>query len=236
MTGKPVFGKVVHCKKEPFDVYIGRNKTGIGKWGNPFPLVDPKDEVARKKVVDDYKEWLYKQPKLLNSLHELRGKTLACWCSPRLCHGDVLNYLVNDTPGTLRLIVAGSRGFTDYSILEPILDKIAAKYNDLIIIEGEARGADLLGKEYAQKHGYDFIPMPALWRDDNGNFDKAAGYKRNENMAKIANAALIFWDGLSPGSKSMITLAKRYGLLRMVYIYPEERFCYESSSEEFRWD
>lgn len=231
-----ITGKVVHCKKEPFDVYIGRTKEGIGKWGNPFPLRDPKDLEMREELLKHYKEYLFSSPKLLNSLHELRGKTLGCWCAPRTCHGDVLNYLVNDTVGTLRLIVAGSRGFNDYSLLEPILDKISEQYNDILFIEGECRGADLLGKEYAMKKGFDFLPMPAIWRDEEGNFDKSAGYKRNENMARIANAALIIWDGTSPGSKHMIDLAKKYNLLTMVYIYPEDRFYYESDSEEFRWD
>lgn len=35
------------------------------------------------------------QPKLLNSLHELKGKTLACFCAPKACHGDVLLELAN---------------------------------------------------------------------------------------------------------------------------------------------
>lgn len=32
---------------------------------------------------------------LLNDLHELKGKTLGCFCSPLACHGDVLVELVN---------------------------------------------------------------------------------------------------------------------------------------------
>lgn len=26
----------------------------------------------------------------MNSLHELNGKVLGCWCAPGPCHGDVL--------------------------------------------------------------------------------------------------------------------------------------------------
>lgn len=79
--------KVVHCKREKYDVYIGRPS----KWGNPFVL--GKDG-NRKEVVRKYKEWIVQQPNLMSSLCELEGKTLGCWCSPKACHGDVLIELV----------------------------------------------------------------------------------------------------------------------------------------------
>lgn len=81
--------KVVHCKKDPYDVYIGRPS----KWGNPFEM---KDQSAneRYRVIEQYREWIKTQPELLNSLHELEGKTLGCWCSPKRCHGDILVNLV----------------------------------------------------------------------------------------------------------------------------------------------
>jgi hypothetical protein len=33
---------------------------------------------------------------LLHDLHELKGKILGCWCSPKSCHGDVLSELANN--------------------------------------------------------------------------------------------------------------------------------------------
>lgn len=80
--------KVVHCKRENYDVYIGRG----GKWGNPFVIGKDGD---RKEVIRKYKEWLLTQPHLLASLHELKGKTLGCWCAPKACHGDVLLEMAN---------------------------------------------------------------------------------------------------------------------------------------------
>lgn len=82
--------KVVHCKKEKYDVYIGRPS----KWGNPYSHLE--NTRARFKVnnreeaIEKYKEWIRTQPDLLNSLHELKNKTLGCWCHPKPCHGDVL--------------------------------------------------------------------------------------------------------------------------------------------------
>lgn len=89
---------VVHCKKAKFDVYIGRPS----KWGNPFTHI-AKGTLAKYVVKDRdsairaYEEWLTngEGKYLLQDLHELRGKTLACWCAPLSCHGDVLHRLAN---------------------------------------------------------------------------------------------------------------------------------------------
>lgn len=74
---------VVHCKKSKHDIYIGRPS----KWGNPFEI--GKDG-TREEVIHKYREWIQTQPSLLKSVHELKGKTIACWCAPLPCHGDVL--------------------------------------------------------------------------------------------------------------------------------------------------
>lgn len=81
--------KVVHCKKEKYDIYIGRPS----KWGNPFTI--GKDG-TRDEVIQKYREWIKTQPQLLNSLYELKGKVLGCWCYPKACHGDVLVELIED--------------------------------------------------------------------------------------------------------------------------------------------
>lgn len=72
---------------EPYDVYIGRPS----KWGNPFMIGVHGD---RARVIWQYREWIMRQPHLLASLDELRGKTLGCYCKPLPCHGDVLVELV----------------------------------------------------------------------------------------------------------------------------------------------
>lgn len=84
--------KVVHCKKEPYDVYIGRPS----KWGNPFTIGK---HGTRAEVVTKYEEWIRQQPELLSALSELKGKTIACWCAPQACHGDVLIKLVKELDG-----------------------------------------------------------------------------------------------------------------------------------------
>ena len=83
-----MLAKVVHCKREPYDVYIGRPS----KWGNPY---SSGRDGSREEVIAKYEEWLYTQPDLMAELSKLQGKVLGCWCSPKPCHGDVLVRLAN---------------------------------------------------------------------------------------------------------------------------------------------
>jgi hypothetical protein len=83
---------VVHCKRTPHDVYIGRPS----KWGNPFAIGR---DGTREQVIARYERWLLEQPELLAALPELAGKTLGCWCAPRACHGDVLARLARQHAG-----------------------------------------------------------------------------------------------------------------------------------------
>src|SRR5580658_4280675 len=88
--------RVVHCKNEPYDVYIGRPS----KWGNPFSHLEgtlAQFKVhSRQEAIDAYRKWITEGDgrHLLENLHELEGKTLGCWCKPQACHGDILSELV----------------------------------------------------------------------------------------------------------------------------------------------
>ena len=88
--------RLVHCKKEKYDVYIGRPSC----WGNPFSHKD--NTLAEFKVssveeaIEKYEAWVRQQPGLMESLEELDGKVLGCWCFPKPCHGDVLIKLLKE--------------------------------------------------------------------------------------------------------------------------------------------
>jgi hypothetical protein len=83
--------RVVHCKRAPYDVYIGRGS----KWGNPYKVGAIKS-YDRDTVIRLYREWILGRPELVAALPELSGKVLGCWCAPRPCHGDVLVSLVDE--------------------------------------------------------------------------------------------------------------------------------------------
>lgn len=80
---------VVHCKKEKYDVYVGRPS----KWGNPYEIGRDGD---RFDVIAKYEKYLQSNPELLAQVGELKGKRLGCWCSPKICHGDILAKLANE--------------------------------------------------------------------------------------------------------------------------------------------
>ena len=80
---------VVHCKKDPYDIYIGRPS----KWGNKFVI--GKDG-TREDVIRKYHNWIIQQPLLIKDIiPELKGKVLGCRCAPKPCHGDILAELAN---------------------------------------------------------------------------------------------------------------------------------------------
>lgn len=82
--------RVVHCKREPYDVYIGRPSL----FGNPFSHLEKSLArfrcSSREEAISRYEEWVREQPSIMEKLSEIAGKTLGCWCFPNSCHGDVL--------------------------------------------------------------------------------------------------------------------------------------------------
>lgn len=113
----------------------------------------------------------------------------------------------------LRIIIAGSRVFDNYNLLESTISEfLIENTNNVEIISGTARGADQLGEQFARNHGYQVRRFPANWN----LYGKSAGPIRNREMAEYASGGqgvlFAFWDGKSRGTKSMINLAKKYGL------------------------
>jgi YspA, cpYpsA-related SLOG family len=106
----------------------------------------------------------------------------------------------------LKIIVAGSRDFNDYELLEEKLNFYIGEHQDVEIISGMARGADRLGEKYAREKSLKLQKFLANW----GKYGKNAGYLRNEEMARYASHAIIFWNGKSKGTAHMIELCKKY--------------------------
>lgn len=97
--------KVVNLYKESYDVYIGRARRGepANVWENPYPMSNPKDDNERGRVIIKYKNHLWDQIKqgvvTKEMLLELDGKILGCFCSPKLCHGDIISSAVDWAKG-----------------------------------------------------------------------------------------------------------------------------------------
>jgi hypothetical protein len=165
---------------------------------------------------------------LARRYHERGELTLACWCAPQRCHAEVIREavlgivqhgLVERQPvhqvppagphrphgGLMKLIIAGSRTFTDYQrlcqVLAPDRHRIAQ------VITGGARGADQLGYRWAWKHQV----RHQLFRADWERFGKSAGMRRNHQMAQAGDVLVACWDGQSPGTAHMIQCMEQLG-------------------------
>ena len=131
----------------------------------------------------------------------------------------------------MRVIIAGSRDFNDFKLLESNLHKIFKQLADeklisvwinesnIEVVCGKAKGADTLGEQFAQIYHFPIKYFPADW----DTYGKSAGYRRNAEMANYAkedNGVLIaFWDGKSKGTKHMIDTAKSSSIRVFVVNY-----------------
>lgn len=98
-------------------VYVGRGTM----FGNPWTINHIGESEAfsieeiRKIIYDEYKSWLINntsvineclicfshienyRKRILDNIHKLKGKNLACWCKEdeKYCHADILLMLAN---------------------------------------------------------------------------------------------------------------------------------------------
>lgn len=117
----------------------------------------------------------------------------------------------------IKLLIAGSRGFNDYERLVEYVNTWISQHNyeRIEILSGGARGADSLAEQYARERDIDFKLFPANWT----LYGKSAGYRRNEQMAKYATHAILFWDGTSKGTKHMMDLCMKHNVDVVVVRY-----------------
>ena len=118
----------------------------------------------------------------------------------------------------MKMIVAGSRTIGYHIVnnntkdhveeISKVFALLNGSYNKCIInevVSGTALGADELGEMWAIDHDIPIKRFKPDWKQHG----KAAGPIRNKQMAEYADAAIVFWDGSSKGSKNMIDTMKK---------------------------
>ena len=120
----------------------------------------------------------------------------------------------------MKCIIAGGRDFNDYDRLVKIMNNCPYEITEVVC--GKARGADSLGEKWALSKQIKVVYFIPDWE----SLGKRAGFVRNNDMAEYAckdgveQALLVaFWDGYSKGTKSMIELATKKGMLVKVVKY-----------------
>lgn len=133
----------------------------------------------------------------------------------------------------MKTIIAGSRNIADYfcedyckckdSSYKGIAPCEDLAYNELVkfidkcpweitqVISGTAKGVDRLGERWAKENNIPCVRYPAKW----AKYGKSAGPIRNAEMADVAEATIVLWDGVSKGTNNMIKVSrkKKLGLI-----------------------
>lgn len=108
----------------------------------------------------------------------------------------------------MRVIVAGSRTITKYSVIAQAIEESPFAKMITEVVHGCCRGVDREAERWARANQRKVKGFPAQW-DIN---DKAAGPMRNEKMAAYAYALIAIWNGSSRGTRDMINKALDHGL------------------------
>src|SRR3990167_1052603 len=181
------------------DVYIGRKVTLGGwnlhqsKWANPFKI---KECGSAENAVRKYEDFIRKQPRLLQDLYELEGKTLGCWCKPEPCHGDVLVKLINEKKSQIfrHVSICGSAGRNEdlealnKDVFERMISK-AKEYletlgekKEIILVSGGAAWSDHIAVKLFLTGDYGGLVLHLPCEFKNGKFEDFS-----TNCAKSAN-------------------------------------------------
>ena len=109
-----------------------------------------------------------------------------------------------------RVIITGCWDLTDYNLLCQKCDRMLSekmKTHKVIVVSGHEKGADALGERYAKERKFRIEKYPA---DRSRGF--LAGTIRNEQMARVADALIVFWDGKWRETRNMIDFANLKGI------------------------
>ena len=100
----------------------------------------------------------------------------------------------------MRIAIVGSRSVTKVNVAPYVSDGDE-------IVSGGATGVDQCVAEYARQHGIkliEFLP-------DYERYGRAAPIVRNRKIVDYADKVVVFWDGCSRGSLSVIQYAQKRG-------------------------
>lgn len=100
----------------------------------------------------------------------------------------------------MRVLVCGGRDYAgDISCLSQL--KID------ILIHGDARGADIRAKQWAESNSVHHAAVPALWNQ----LGKSAGYRRNAAMLILNPEYCVAFPG-GKGTNMMVELCEKKGI------------------------
>ncbi len=108
----------------------------------------------------------------------------------------------------MRVLVCGGRDYLDKTKVFNALNKLQRKHGIELVIQGAARGADELARQWAERHQVPVMPFIADW----SKHGRAAGPMRNQAMLTygMPDAVVAFPGGR--GTADMVQKAKLAGV------------------------
>jgi hypothetical protein len=132
-----------------------------------------------------------------------------------------------------RILVTGSREWTDVGFVEKRLTAAAAGHGRFLLVQGDnPEGVDAIAKAWAVRVGYPHEDVPADWgrectaacyhqpryRSSGERYCPAAGNLRNQEMVdRGADECLAFPKGKSRGTRDCIKRAEAAGIPTWVF-------------------
>ena len=109
----------------------------------------------------------------------------------------------------MKIIIAGGRYFIPQKQHHIWLITKLKEIGCTEVICGMAKGADTFGMMVALQNGFEVLRFYANW----DKYGKSAGYKRNIEMAKVADACILFPGGRGTGHVKNIAIKHRLQLI-----------------------
>lgn len=111
-----------------------------------------------------------------------------------------------------RILICGDRNWTNFQVILEALSKEHQRDPVEVVIEGDATGADTMGRLAAERLGIPVLSFPADWR----KHGRAAGPIRNRQQLKEGQPTLVlaFHDFIenSKGTLDMVNVARNAGV------------------------
>jgi hypothetical protein len=136
------------------------------------------------------------------------------------------------------VVVFGSRKYRDTVTFEAcLLGYIKDNHltpEDTVFVSGLANGPDKMIVDWSKQNGWRWHECPADWDNLDApgarikknfagkEYNAAAGFTRNQDMANASSHGLGFWDGHSPGTKDMVERCKDKKLILRIIRVTEE--------------
>jgi hypothetical protein len=108
----------------------------------------------------------------------------------------------------MRVLVCGGRDFEDVAFAHATLDRLHAEHRFRVLIEGDARGADRIAGEWADRRGLEHVKFPADWE----GLGRAAGPIRNAQMLREGKPDLVIALPGHRGTAHMVRIARAAGV------------------------